>query len=71
MLLLLSKFKGNRLKSTLGAHRILEHVTPCTTDTKGKIQTWLLCDWLHHSFTQQGYTEWATIPLSCVKAAVL
>ena len=51
-----------------------ERVTPYTTNTMGKIQTWhpvLLCtvynSWLHHSYAQQGYTEWAATPSSCVK----
>ena len=60
------------------AHRILwtrECVTPYTTNTTGKFKHGVRCcyvyNWLCHSYAQQGYTEWAVTPLSCVEVAKL
>ena len=41
----------------------------------GEIQKWrpvyYAYNWLHHSYAQQGYTEWAATPSSRVKVAKL
>ena len=38
---------------------------------KHGIQCYYVYNWLHHSYVQQGYTEWAAAPSSCVKVARL
>ena len=38
---------------------------------KHGVQCYYVYNWLHHSYMQQGYTEWAATPSSCVKVAKL